>query len=335
MKLIIPNGYYTVTQAARIVGLSNNCMNFHIKQGHIEIIDVNKGRTNYYRLISQAALDTFMKKREPDVTEEHLYEIICINMGQVSVIFKTTDLMKLCQTYTRMIERDNKLVRIRIDGVPLTICESDRLGYTFHPRMKTKAREQYVKKMGRSTTGPERDLSRHDQGCVQHGKESGVLRCGACGSGQAHCRRDRAKEREPEEPAADVPACERGSVQKDPAPAEREEHPGVSSRSCPGGSKPTVTFVRKGGEWVSPEARAAYQASMLRNCAPDGSCERCPLNDYVGVCTEKLHRDSAEMLEDQQAIIKALSDKVAEMTAKIVQLRDKYSGGDHEPEETD
>ena len=78
MKLNVPDGYYSVTQAARTLGLSSNCMNFHIAQGHIEIVEFNKGQRNYYRLIREEDLEAFRRSREPDAEHEHLYEIICM-----------------------------------------------------------------------------------------------------------------------------------------------------------------------------------------------------------------------------------------------------------------
>ena len=79
--------------------------------------------------------------------------------------------------------------------------------------------------------------------------------------------------------------------------------------------------------------RVRQQANMLRICASQDGCSRCPLDDYIGSCTEKLKRDSAEIMEDQQAIIQALSRNVANMTASIVKLRDKYSGCVYGPKE--
>ena len=60
MKLNVPDGYYSVTQAARTLGLSSNCMNFHIAQGNVAIVEVNKGYRNYYRLIREEALEAFI-----------------------------------------------------------------------------------------------------------------------------------------------------------------------------------------------------------------------------------------------------------------------------------
>ena len=70
-------------------------------------------------------------------------------------------------------------------------------------------------------------------------------------------------------------------------------------------------------------------ADMLRICSEKGGCRKCPLDHYIGNCREKLDLDSAEMLEDQQAIIDSLSGKLSGMIADIKKLQDKYSGGAH------
>lgn len=74
------------------------------------------------------------------------------------------------------------------------------------------------------------------------------------------------------------------------------------------------------------EQKVNEQADILRQCAGDGNCVGCPLFTYVGNCQEKLKRDSAELLEDQQAVIESLAAKVSEMTASIVKLMNKYAG---------
>ena len=53
----------------------------------------------------------------------------------------------------------------------------------------------------------------------------------------------------------------------------------------------------------------------------------------MGCCTDKLKEDSAELIEDQQALIRSLTAKVDSMVSSIKQLRDKYSGGLYGPEE--
>lgn len=80
---------------------------------------------------------------------------------------------------------------------------------------------------------------------------------------------------------------------------------------------------------MSFEERAQEQARMLRNCADRGSCTKCPLDGYVGCCTDKLKEDSAELIEDQQALIRSLIAKAEGMTAAIKTLRDKYAEGSY------
>lgn len=261
MKLNVPDGYYSVTQAARTLGLSSNCMNFHIAQGHIEIVEFNKGQRNYYRLIREEDLEAFRRSREPDAEHEHLYEIICITCGEVAVLFKTKDLLQLCQTYTRMIENDHKLVRIRLDGVNLPIFESDRLGYTFHPRTKLRGGQngKTVERSQRSTAGK---VPGHDQGRVQHGQESSVLRRGACGVCEARGGGDRATARKPEEPVPAVPEGSQGDVQSDPVQAERAKLPGIPAG--PGRGRLTEEERR---------LRARERARRYRKENPDKSRE--------------------------------------------------------------
>ena len=74
------------------------------------------------------------------------------------------------------------------------------------------------------------------------------------------------------------------------------------------------------------EQKAIEQATILRTCASRGGCKKCPLDNYAGDCSDKLKRDSAELIEDQQAVIESLAAKIGEMTASIVKLRDKYAG---------
>jgi hypothetical protein len=68
--------------------------------------------------------------------ELHLYEIVTISCGQVSVLFRTCSLKELSRMYIGCMERENKLIRIRMDGELLTIRESDKLGNAYHPRTK-------------------------------------------------------------------------------------------------------------------------------------------------------------------------------------------------------
>jgi len=72
--------------------------------------------------------------------------------------------------------------------------------------------------------------------------------------------------------------------------------------------------------------KAIELAATLRQCASRGGCRHCPLDNYIGCCSDKLKTDAAELIEDQQAVIESLAAKIGEMTASIVKPRDKYAG---------
>lgn len=225
-KYNVPEGHYTVCQAAKVLGVTPKTVRLYINSGDLEAKAVNEGTPHYYRLISQEALDAYLKKRyQPD---DHLYEIICISCGKTEVLFSTHSLMELSLKYTRMVENDHKLVRIRLDGVPLLIYESDRLGYTYHPR--TKKGIFYGKVLERGKGSIEGYIPRDEQGRVQHGEEPAVLRRGAHGPGEDDQLRDRAQARAPEEPVPAVPQGRQGTVQGGPKSPEWQEHPGVPAR---------------------------------------------------------------------------------------------------------
>jgi len=87
---------------------------------------------------------------------------------------------------------------------------------------------------------------------------------------------------------------------------------------------------------MNQEQKALQLAATLRKCADRGGCMRCPLDNYVGCCTDKLKQESAEMIEDQQAIIRSLAAKVSGMVAAIEMLKNKYSGeASHGPKKAD
>lgn len=83
------------------------------------------------------------------------------------------------------------------------------------------------------------------------------------------------------------------------------------------------------------EQKTNNLAATLRRCGDRGGCRRCPLDDYAGCCTDRLKYEAAEMIEDQQAVIRSLSAKVSSIMASIEQLRSKYSGGEYGKEEAD
>ena len=81
------------------------------------------------------------------------------------------------------------------------------------------------------------------------------------------------------------------------------------------------------------EKKASELAATLRKCAGRGGCKTCPLDNYVGCCSDKLKRDAAELIEDQQAVIKSLAAAAGEMVAQIAQLKRKYSVEDRHEED--
>ena len=67
-------------------------------------------------------------------TELHLYEIVLISCGDITVLYKTCSHRELSRKYTQLIEHGHKFIRIRKDGQMLTIHESDKLANKYHPR---------------------------------------------------------------------------------------------------------------------------------------------------------------------------------------------------------
>jgi hypothetical protein len=136
-----PDGYITIPDAAKQVGVSTQGMyNIVLHQGKILYLSESAGsRTRY--LLKKSDVDEYVKTyrtplRGRPKKKADLYEIICICCGKLDVLYSTKSPVDLSRQYTRMIERDNKLVRIRVDGQLLTIHESDKLGNAYHPRMR-------------------------------------------------------------------------------------------------------------------------------------------------------------------------------------------------------
>jgi hypothetical protein len=72
-------------------------------------------------------------------TELHLYEIVLISCGDITVLYKTCSHQELSRKYTQLIEHGHKFIRIRADGKMLTIHDSDKLANKYHQRTKGKA----------------------------------------------------------------------------------------------------------------------------------------------------------------------------------------------------
>ena len=66
----------------------------------------------------------------------HLYEIIIISCGEVSVLYRTCNHRECAKKYLQLMEHGHKFCRIRMDGVNLTIHDSDKLANKYHPRTK-------------------------------------------------------------------------------------------------------------------------------------------------------------------------------------------------------
>ena len=222
--------YYTIKQAAKIAGVSEFCIVYHMNNGRIQAVYAETGK----RMVDPESLAIFMETRNREILaerekEDHLYEIVCINLGVVDVLFTTHSLKELSFTYSRMVEYSQKLVRIRLDGVMLRICESDRLGLIYHPRSKKGG--LYGEELERSEGSSKRHLPGHEQSCVFHGEKPDVLRHKADKASGDIGGHNRVPIGKPEKPVPAVPPCEPGSVQDDLGPSGREKRPGIPSRS--------------------------------------------------------------------------------------------------------
>lgn len=69
-------------------------------------------------------------------SELHLYEIVLISCGDVSVLYRTCSHQELSRKYIQLIEHGHKFIRIRKDGQMLTIHESDKFANAYHPWTK-------------------------------------------------------------------------------------------------------------------------------------------------------------------------------------------------------
>ena len=248
----VPEGFYTVTQTARILKMNNNTVSRYIADGVIEVVEFNIGRRDYYRLITQEALDAFRNRR--DLEKDHLYEIVCIVCGEISVLFATHDLFVLRLKYHHMIEHEHKYIRIRLGGEILPIFESDRIGNSSYS-ITIKEVAANGKKVERGKGAAAGDLSRHDKSGVQHGEESGVLRRGADPQSKGDHRLDRASQGEPAESVQNVAQGNERDVRRGQKEAGRQELPGVSVR--PRSGRPE--------KYASEEERRVTENERLRH----------------------------------------------------------------------
>lgn len=138
-----PDGYLTVPEAAKLCGVTRQTMyNWVLTQGRVPYVSRTAGAMTFYCIKREDAEElerTHGKKRKMIYSRYHFYEIVFISLGELTVLYQTESLKDLSRTYTHMIEKDHKLIRVRADGKLLTIHESDALGNAFHPRCKRSA----------------------------------------------------------------------------------------------------------------------------------------------------------------------------------------------------
>lgn len=134
-----PEGFITVPDAARMCGVCSQTMyEWVLGRHYIPYRKVVGGARCFYYL-KKSDVEKYlsdMQKEVPARKRARLYEIVIISLGKLYVLYATDNLAALSRMYTRMMENQHKLVRIRADGQLLTIHESDKLGFTYHPRTK-------------------------------------------------------------------------------------------------------------------------------------------------------------------------------------------------------
>lgn len=136
-----PEGYISVPEAAKKVGVSYAWLWHQIRM--FEIIpaktEVHKERTRWFVKESDV-MNYFKKYRAPLLGKPKkvntVYQIVLISLGKMEILYETNDPRELSMMYTRMIEKQHKYIRIRLNGQVLTIHESDKVGYRYHSRMR-------------------------------------------------------------------------------------------------------------------------------------------------------------------------------------------------------
>ena len=136
-----PEGYIDIPTAAKMAGVCIMTMRrMVIDEGRIPYVSRPAGSRTYYYLKKQAVekfLETYRKPlRGRPKTRASLYEIVIISCGKLEVLYSTDSPVELSHMYIKMLEHDNKLIRVRADGKLLTIHESDKLGNRYHPRIR-------------------------------------------------------------------------------------------------------------------------------------------------------------------------------------------------------
>ena len=135
-----PDGYVNIPDAAKMLGVSDMTMYKRVvDEGRIPYESFPRGvRTFYYMRktdVEQFA-KTYMAPRRGRPKKAKQYEIVCISLGKLEVLYSTSSLVDLSQMYVKLVGQGHNLIRIRADGELLTIHESDRLGNMYHPGIK-------------------------------------------------------------------------------------------------------------------------------------------------------------------------------------------------------
>lgn len=138
-KRISPDGYKTIPDAAKEIGISRSTLyNWILVQRRAHYIMRTSGRMKFY-LIKDEDVERLKRSDQTKVGKRYsFYEIVVISLGELTVLFQTRNLRQLSQKYIHMMEHEHKLIRIRADGKLLTIHESDELGNSYHPRTKAR-----------------------------------------------------------------------------------------------------------------------------------------------------------------------------------------------------
>lgn len=133
----LPDGYIDIPTAARMLHIAPQTMyQWVLFKGRVPYKSRISGTRTYY-MLKLSDVKKLLEEVEPTrLRKAKLYEIIIITCGKLEVLFKTDNLHELSNKYTHLMEHGHKLVRLRVDGRVLTIHESDKVGYTYHPRMK-------------------------------------------------------------------------------------------------------------------------------------------------------------------------------------------------------
>lgn len=137
-----PEGYISPKQAGKILGCSGQNVYHLANEGRIKARKEVSGKLTFYYL-EEKDVERYAKKyRSPlrgrPKRRYDLYEIVIICCGKLDVLFSTSSPIELSHMYIKMLEHDNKLIRVRADGELLTIRESDKLGNAYHPRHHNK-----------------------------------------------------------------------------------------------------------------------------------------------------------------------------------------------------